>query len=86
MVAAVSPDSLENEYLRLSFNSQGELVRLVDKETNRDIMTGPVIYFACIKMFPVPGMPGIVDSMGRATTCSDRRTRQHGVIPGNPLW
>ena len=85
MVAAISPDSLENEYLRLSFNSQGELVRMVDKETNREIMTGPGNRFCLYKDVPGSWDAWDIDSMAEQQPVPTDEPVTMQVIPGNPF-
>ncbi|MGE5221466.1 MAG: glycoside hydrolase family 38 C-terminal domain-containing protein [Omnitrophica WOR_2 bacterium] len=38
--ATATLQSLENEYLRVEFNSRGEITSLLDKETGREVMAG----------------------------------------------
>jgi alpha-mannosidase len=48
----VTPTSLENEHLRVTFNKQGEITSLLDKETKREWAAGPCNSFRLYKDVP----------------------------------
>ncbi|MCL4508486.1 MAG: glycosyl hydrolase-related protein [Chloroflexi bacterium] len=58
-----SADLLENEYLRATFDGAGELISLVDKETGREVLTGPGNSFRMFKDVPTEWDAWDIDSM-----------------------
>jgi alpha-mannosidase len=59
----ISETSLENELLVASFNSRGELISLIDKETNMEMMAGVGNRFCLFKDIPARFDAWDIDSM-----------------------
>lgn len=59
----VSANTLENEYLRATFNERGELVSLYDKESRLEVMAAPGNAFRLYKDVPTMWDAWDIDSM-----------------------
>ncbi len=58
-----SSDSLENEFLRLKFNTRGEITSIFDKDSEREVLAGPGNQFRLYKDVPDTWDAWDLDSM-----------------------
>ena len=77
--------TLENEFLRAEFDEHGEIVRLLDKETGRDVLAGPGNRFLLFKDVPTRWDAWDIESMAEQSPVELNEPVTLEVISSGPL-
>lgn len=80
-----TPNSLENERLYVEFNQHGEIVRLYDKEAERELTAGPCNQFRLFKDIPTNWDAWDIDSSYMLTPVELTETATIEVLDTGPL-
>jgi alpha-mannosidase len=81
----VTANSLENEYLKATFNARGELASLWDKETRRELMAAPGNAFRLYKDVPTMWDAWDIDSMAEQSPVATDEPVKLEVYSSTPL-
>jgi alpha-mannosidase len=85
-VIKASKTLLENEYLRVKFNANGEVISLVDKETGREMMSAPGNRFLMFKDIPDWFDAWDIDSMYKESPVELEPNGEVELISSGPLF
>ena len=84
-ILQASINILENEYIRLEFNSTGEITSIFDKEANREMAAGPCNSFKLYKDVPSWFDAWDIDSMYEDTPVPIDQQAEIELVAAGPL-